>query len=117
MAEFQWEVTLPDGKVILESEQKFDLAWEKPGAVKLFVLKEIGGDSKHSINLETGEFNINGNKDIPEEGIPGDFALKFFRRNIVEMSSNGLIQSHIRVPYLGYIKDGKERLVRIKDGY
>jgi len=116
MAQFQWEVTLSNGDVIKESEQKFKLEWELPGEVKYFVLKEVDGVSKYELNLENGEFCFNGRAFIPNNGKIGDFALRFFRRNVVTFSIDGSINKHIRIPHFGYVYKGEEILYSIEDG-
>lgn len=112
--EYQWEVTLADDSIVKESETgKFDLAWEKEGSVKNIALKQVDGDKSYSVNLETGEFDINGKKDNPSPGSLGDFGLIYFKRNIVRVDQGGgQIASKI-IYFIGYKKGNDEKLLKV----
>ena len=57
--QLSWKVTLADDSVVAESEDnKFDLAWEEPGAVKKIELSD--GEKTYSCDLENGKFDLDG---------------------------------------------------------
>jgi hypothetical protein len=110
---YQWECTLADDSVVKESEgASFDLAWEADGAVKLFELKQEGGSKVYSINLETGEFNKDGETDTPNAGSLGDFGLRFFRRNVIRVDHTGPLGAKVAY-FIGYKKGGDEKLLKV----
>lgn len=110
---YQWECTLADDSVVKESEgATFNLDWEANGAVKLFKLVQKNGDKYYSINLETGEFDMNGETDTPTAGSLGDFGLRYFRRNIVRVDETGPLGAKINY-FIGYNKNGQEKLLKV----
>ena len=111
---YKWEVTLADDSVLKEVDgDAFDLAWEADGAVKLFKLAQVDGSKYYSINLESGEFDTNGDTDIPISGSLGDFGLRFFRRNVIRIDETGPLGAKVAY-FIGYNKSGTEKLMRIQ---
>jgi len=110
---YKWECTLADDSVVKESEgASFDLDWEADGAVKLFKLVQQGGSKYYSVNLETGEFDMNGDTDSPMSGSLGDFGLRFFRRNVIRVDSTGPLGAKVAY-FIGYVKGGVEKLLKV----
>jgi len=111
---YKWEVTLANDSVKKEADgDAFDLAWEAPGAVKSFVLKQDGGSKVYSIDLTNGEFDKNGNAETPNSGSLGDFSLRFFRRNVIRVDESGPLGQRVAY-FIGYDKSGTEKLLRIQ---
>jgi len=82
-----WQVTLVDGTVVNEDQQRFDLSWEEPGKIKKI---EIIGEKELSCDLVTKTFNLDG-KTIDFD-IDGDVKLFFRKRRV--MSSEGVLYSN-----------------------
>ncbi len=94
---YKWKVTLKDSSIKEEDKDKFDLAWEKEGSVKQI---ELVGEKKFSCNLETGEFNVDGEVSTPKD-IIGLKKLYFRKRRQVRTDGHNLLDT--RTKYLfGY---------------
>lgn len=111
---YKWKAVLKDGKVVRESEQKFDLSWETLGAVREFYL--LRGDSKYFLDLTSGEFifdeEVHRLKAI-SGGKLGDYGLRFFKRNVLNLSTGGVVLAKKVVYYLGINKNGIEKYLII----
>jgi len=117
-AQFKWEVTLADDSVIKEVDgTRFNLGWESAGVIKLFTIKEVGDGKHYSVNLETGEFDMNGQTEIPSGlggGSLGEYAFRFFRRHVVRIDTDGTKLGDRVAYYLGYVKGSTEKLLKFQ---
>lgn len=107
---YKWEIVLKDGTKVFEEDQKFDLAWETPGKVKEFYV--VRGDSKFGVILTSGKFYIEGTVFDLEEfegGRLGNYGLRFFKRNLLNLSTGGVITSKKVTYFIGMNKDGFEK--------
>ena len=111
MAEaYTWKVTLADNSVKQEvNGDKFNLSWETPGAIKKI---ELVGAKVMSCNLETGEFNINGEL-ISPSGSSGSKKLYFRKRRQIRTDGHNLLDTRTKY-ILGYTINGKEFLASIQ---
>ena len=113
---YQWEITLADDSVKKEAdEDNFSLSWETGGAVKELKMKQVGGEKYYSVNLESGEFDLNGDTDTPSGfggGSLGDYAMRFFKRNRVRVDETGPLNNCVSY-FIGYVKGGQEKLLKI----
>lgn len=106
---YEWKITLADDSVKEESKDKFDLAWEEEGAVKKI---ELIGEKTFKCNLETGEFNIGGEKTIPS-GVTGAKKLYFRKRRQVRTDGKTILGSRTRYIF-GYTVNGKDYTASIQ---
>jgi len=106
---YKWKIVLADDTVKEEDKDKFDLAWEEPKAVKSI---ELIGAKRFSCNLETGEFETDGEKSIPE-GVDGPKKLFFRKRRQVRTDGKDILGA--RTKYLfGYTVNGKLHMSSIQ---
>jgi len=109
MTEYYWKITDKDGKVTEQfvdgKETKFNVDWEKPGAVFKF---ELIGDRTHTIDLTTGEFNLNGDIYNPAPEGSKNFRLKYRKRHRRSFNMAGAEQGHEISYILSYIVGDKE---------
>jgi len=108
---YKWKVTLKDGTTKEEDKDKFNLAWEKAGSVKKI---ELVGDKKFSCNLETGEFNIDGEISTPA-GTIGLKKLYFRKRRQVRTDGQNLLDSRTKYMF-GYEVNGKLHVSSVQPG-
>ena len=109
---FRWECKTVDGKTFSSVKDHFDLSWEKPGIV--FSFKVIINDKSYSINLSTGEFNVDGdvnkfNLDCPNFPL----TLRYFKRNLVSMNMRGETLGSKVCYGLGYRNGDSEKILLI----
>ena len=110
---YKWEATLANDSVLKEADgEAFNLDFEALGALKMFLLRQVGGSKVYSINLESGEFDKNGEKDTPIPGSLGDFGLRFFRRNVVRVDETGPLGQRTMY-FIGFNKSGTEKLLKV----
>jgi len=107
---YQWEC-VTDKRIFKESEDKFNLDWEKEGKIKKFELKKVDGDSIYGVDFTKGNFNLNGKTQSEPNAI--NASLKFFRRNTVIMNPNGTPLSAKVSYFVGYLKKGRGRAIKI----
>ncbi len=113
---FHWEITLADGSVKREGTVKFNESWQYPGKVKYAVFKNNETNEYYGVDLEKGQFDFNGRKYTPKKfkgGKLGDYSLKIFKRNTVEIDAFGNPISKAVTYYLGYEKNGEEKLLKV----
>lgn len=104
----KWECNLESGEIVKEvDDNKFNLSWEQ-GGVKSF--KITNGKEFYSINLATGEFNLNGKKEISKNYKGG--SLVYFKRNKV-LIKNGIPGEHKITYFIGSKKGDKEKLLNV----
>ena len=111
---YQWVATLADDTVVKEADgAKFDLGWENAGTLNKFELVQVGGDASYSVDLTDGDFNLNGDTDIPT-GFGGKAArgLRFFKLNIVRVDRGEQLGNRVMY-FIGYGKGNREKLYKI----
>jgi len=106
---YKWRVTLKDGTIKEEDKDKFDLAWEEEGSTKKI---ELIGEKEFNCNLETGEFNIDGEISCPAN-VNGPKKLYFRKRKQIRTDGQNLLDA--RTKYLfGYEVNGKLHVASIQ---
>lgn len=108
----KWKCTLEDGTIKEESNSKFNLDWED-GGVSKFEL--IGEDKHYSVNLKTGQFDIDGKKKTPR-GFKNNkkYLLRWFKRNKIKVKNGKTISKDVTY-FMGYESKGEEKLLKIND--
>lgn len=111
MTNFNWECITSDDTIFKEIDGSiYNLDWEKPNAVKSFVVSN--GQDTFLIDFNLMQITLNGNK---LGDIPANSTLKFFKRNFIDISQFGTPMDHRINYYLGYTTaEGKEHFVELK---
>jgi hypothetical protein len=108
---YTWKITLADGSVFEESKgDKFDLAWEEPGAVKKI---EMIGEKHFECDLESGEFCVDDDSYVPEGDITGPKKLYFRKRRQIRYEAGKALAPRTRYMY-GYEVNGKLNIATVQ---
>lgn len=106
---YMWKITLSDDTVKEETKDKFNLDWECENKVKKI---ELIGERELSVNLESGEFNINGSISTPL-GSNGTKSLFFRKRRTVKLGDKVLQEVQTEF-IIGYKVNNKTFLASIR---
>ena len=106
--EYYWTVTLSDGTVIKQFDNKkqnlFNLDWEKPGSIIKF---ELTNKQKiYSVNLKYGIFDMSGNNFQLKQSDKA--SLYFRRRNTITVNGN---YKSKKIEYLFGYKIGNKKYI------
>ena len=80
--DYNWEAVYKDGKVFKQFEGNKENRFGDINMPNLKVFKLVGTSATYSVNLENGEFDLNGVKSIPIANA-GKYELVYKRRNTV----------------------------------
>lgn len=118
--DLKWEIKLNDDTVVKELDgNSFNLKWLCKGIVK--ELKLTDGNNNYILDLNSGNFNINGvnysNEESSNKGID-NYKLIFFKRNTIISNISDLRNCIKKVQYnFGYVYEDKEIIYGVSDNF